>query len=352
MLFKKSLLRELRSTFGGVFAVLITTLVTVVVIRTLGRVAAGRVDADLVFPVIVFNTLNLASAALMLAIYISVILVMSRLWRDSEAVVWLTAGKNHSDFFSLILRFLWPLLILVAVLSMVVAPWSQKKIIAFEEELLARGDARRITPGQFRESYSNSTVFFVENPDSENGRIGAVFVRSTQPGGNVSLIASLTGRLEIDSESQPWVILERGYRTDFTPGILESRVIEFDLYKLRSESNIPSAAKDLPVKALPTKELVERSDPFANGEKVMRFGLPLLTLGLGFLALPMAISATRSSKSVNLILALIIYLLSTNLLTLFSLIVNRGYLSFDRAIWPLPVLLMLIAFVSSWRKMR
>ncbi len=352
MLFQKSLLRELRSAFGGVFAVLITTLVTVVLIRTLGRAAAGRVDSDLVFPLIVFNALNFMSAALTLAIYVSIILVLSRWWRDSEAVVWLSAGKGLFDFFGPIWRFLWPLLIVVGTMSMVVAPWSQQKIIAFEEELRARGDARRVTPGQFRESYSGSTVFFVENPDSANGRIGSVFVRSVQPGGGFSVVASSTGRFEVDSESQPWVILERGYRADFTPGILEARVTQFDVYRLRSESNIPTATSDLPIKAIPTLELVRRSDPIANSEKVMRFGLPLLAFSLGLLALPMAIRSTRSTKSVNLILALIIYLLSTNLLTSFSLIVNQGLLSFDLAIWPLPSVLMLIAFFLTWQKVR
>ena len=68
MLFQKSLLRELRSTSGGVFAVLLTTLVTMILIRALGRAAAGRVDGELVLPLIVFNTINLLNTVLMLAI--------------------------------------------------------------------------------------------------------------------------------------------------------------------------------------------------------------------------------------------------------------------------------------------
>lgn len=50
MLFQKALLRELRSTAGGVLAVLLTTLVTMILIRALGRAASGRVDGELVRP--------------------------------------------------------------------------------------------------------------------------------------------------------------------------------------------------------------------------------------------------------------------------------------------------------------
>lgn len=352
MIFQKSLLRELRSTFGGVFAVLITTLVTVVLIRTLGRAAAGRIDTDLVFPLIVFNALNFMSAALTLAIYVSIILVLSRWWQDSEAVVWLTAGKSLFDFFSPIWKFLWPLLILLSAMSMVVAPWSQHQLIAFEEELRNRGDSGRVIPGQFRESYSGATVFFVENPDAENGRLGAVFVRSIQPNGTHSVIASSSGRFITDLESQPWVILERGYRIDYTPGLLGARTTQFDLYRLRSDYSTPTTPLDLPIKAISTIELFGRSDPAANREKVMRLGLPLLALGLASLALPMAIGSMRSIKSLNLILALIIYLLATNLLTFFALVTNQGWLSFGIAVWPLPFALTVTALIATRLKMR
>ncbi|NDF99311.1 MAG: LptF/LptG family permease [Chitinophagia bacterium] len=244
------------------------------------------------------------------------------------------------------------MLLLVAAMSVVVSPWSQQQIIAFEEELRARGDARRVTLGQFRESHSGSTVFFIENPDAANGRTGSVFVRSVQPNGSYSVVASLSGRFEIDSESQSWVVLERGYRADFTPGILESRLTQFDLYRLRSESSIPSVSSDFPVKAVSTLELLARSDPPASGQKLVRLGLPLLTLSLGLLAFPLALRSTRSTKSLNLIIALIVYLLSTNLLTSFALIVNQGWLSFELAIWPLPAALMLIALLSIWLRAR
>jgi len=352
MLFQKSLLRELRSAFGGVFAVLITTLVTVVLIRTLGRAAAGRVDTDLVFPLIIFNTLNFMSAALTLAIYVSIILVLSRWWRDSEAVVWMTAGKSLSAFYRPIWRFLWPLLILVTVMSVLIAPWSQERIVAFEEELRQRGDASRVTPGQFRESYTGSTVFFVENPDAINGSIGTVFVRTMQSAGAQSVVMSSTGSLTRDAEAQNWMILERGYRVDFTPGSLESRFTKFDIYRIRVDNAVQAQKADLPIKAISSAALFGRSDSVASGEKVLRFGLPLVAFGLGLLAVPMSVVSNRSARSINLIFVLLIYLLSTNLLTSSALIVNQGRLSFEMAVWPVSAVLVLAALGLTWWRSR
>jgi lipopolysaccharide export system permease protein len=119
MLFHKSLLRELRSTAGGVLAILMTTLVTMILIRALGRVASGRVDGELVLPLIVFNTVSLMNTVLMLTVYISVLMVLSRWWRDSEMVIWLASGKSLLDFVKPVWRFLWPMMLVVAVLSTV-----------------------------------------------------------------------------------------------------------------------------------------------------------------------------------------------------------------------------------------
>ena len=165
MLFQKSLLRELRSTSGGVFAVLLTTLVTMILIRALGRAAAGRVDGELVLPLIVFNTINLLNTVLMLTAYIAILMVLSRWWRDSEMVIWLSSGKSQLSFVKPIWRFIWPMMALVAMLSLVVTPWAQQQILAFEDEIQNRTDAQRASPGQFRESASGRRVFFLENPD-------------------------------------------------------------------------------------------------------------------------------------------------------------------------------------------
>ena len=122
MIFQKSLLRELRSAAGGVLAVLLTVLVTMTLIRVLGRAASGRVDSELVVPLIVFNTISLMHLVLMLTVYVAVLIVLSRWWKDSEMVIWLASGKGLTDLIKPVCRFVWPIMLAVAVLSMLVSP--------------------------------------------------------------------------------------------------------------------------------------------------------------------------------------------------------------------------------------
>ena len=348
MLFQKSLLRELRSTAGGVLAVLMTTLLTVILIRALGRAASGRVDGELVVPLIVFNTVALMSTVLMLTVYISILMVLSRWWRDSEMVIWLTSGKSLTDLIRPVWRFLWPMLLVITLVSTTVAPWARQQITAFEDEIKNRGDAQRVSPGQFRESLSGKRVFFVENPDDENGRIGTVFVRSDEGDGRRVILLSSTGRFEQDAEGQSWVVLERGHRNDLVVGKLESRTTAFDVYRIRLDQGAPVGRAQETVRSMPITELVQRTEPTARGELLIRIGLPLLTVALAILAIPLAVTNVRSGRAINLLLALLIYLIASNLFGAAKGVVAQDKMHIALALGIVPAVILAITAVMFW----
>ena len=348
MLFQKSLLRELRTTTGGVLAVLLITLVTMTLIRILGRAASGRIDSELVLPLIVFNTIGLMHVVLMLTVYIAVLIVLSRWWRDSEMVIWLSSGKGLTDFIVPVLKFALPLMVLVGLLSMFASPWARDQTLSFEDEIRARGDAQRISPGQFRESLSGQRVFFLETPDDEAGKIGTVFVRSVEASGRHMVLVSSTGRFETDPEGQQWVVLEKGYRTDYLPGSLESRTMGFERYRVRLEQPIVSPRAGESLGATGTLELARRDDQASKGELALRLGFPLLTLSLAVLAIPLSVTSARTGRATNLIVALLIYVTASNLFSVIKSLLTQGALSFTIAWWLLPGLLLMLAAALFW----
>ncbi len=352
MIFQKSLLRELRSAAGGVLAVLLTVFVTMTLIRVLGRAASGRVDSELVVPLIVFNTISLMHIVLMLTVYVAVLIVLSRWWKDSEMVIWLASGKGLTDLIRPVCRFVWPIMLAVAVLAMFVSPWARGQIISFEEEIRGRGDAQRVSPGQFRESLSGQRVFFLESPDDEAGRIGTVFVRSVEPSGQHVLLVSSTGRFEKDAQGQQWVVLEKGYRTDYTPGALEARTMGFGTYRVRLDQAIASPKLGQSLGATGTLELMGREDRAAKGEMAIRFGFPLLTLALAILAIPLAVTSARSGRATNLIIALLVYVTASNLFSVIKSLLSQGKLSFAIGWWLLPAAMLAVAAVLFWWRSR
>jgi lipopolysaccharide export system permease protein len=127
MLFEKSLRRDLVNLAGVVFAALFTILVTTTLVRTLGRAAVGRVDTASILPLLAFFAINAMPVLLVLTLYIAVLMALTRAYRDAEMVIWFASGRSLTDFVMPVMRFAFPLVVVVAVLSFSLAPWANQQ---------------------------------------------------------------------------------------------------------------------------------------------------------------------------------------------------------------------------------
>jgi lipopolysaccharide export system permease protein len=105
-----------------------------------------------VLALIAFAVLNYLPTILILTSFISVLVVITRSYRDSEMVVWFASGQSLTRWIAPVLTFGLPIVILVAVISLVAIPWAQLKSNEFTERFEKREDLQRVAPGQFRES--------------------------------------------------------------------------------------------------------------------------------------------------------------------------------------------------------
>ena len=94
MIFHRALLREFAGLAGAVFMTLFAIAVTTRLIRLLGQAAGGKFPSDAVFAFLGFFALGALPVLLSLTMFISVLLTMTRSWRDSEMVIWFGAGLS------------------------------------------------------------------------------------------------------------------------------------------------------------------------------------------------------------------------------------------------------------------
>jgi lipopolysaccharide export system permease protein len=94
MLFQQALRRDLFNLAGAVFATLFTVMVTTTSIRLLGGAAANRLASADVLPLIAFASVNYIPVLMVLTLYITVLLALTRAYRDSEMVVWFASGLS------------------------------------------------------------------------------------------------------------------------------------------------------------------------------------------------------------------------------------------------------------------
>ncbi|MDR0702701.1 MAG: LPS export ABC transporter permease LptF [Azoarcus sp.] len=323
MIFRRALQREFVHAACAVFVVLFAVLITTVLIRLLGQAAGGRVPADAVLALIGFGSLADLPIVLTLTVFLGVLLSLSRGYRDSEMVVWFSSGMPLTAWIAPVLRFALPLVLLVGGVTLFLGPWAHQKSAEYRVQLESRDDTQRIAPGVFRESSGAKRVFFVEVGADDGGKVSNVFV-SEEKEDRLSVVMASRGSLHTDGKGSRYVILEQGRRYDGRPGTPEYRVMTFDRYQLRVESNQQSVGPSK-MRAKPTLDLLQKPDRRALGELVFRFGTPMAVLLLALLAIPLSFVNPRAGRTNNLLLAIFIYLIYNN-----AILVCQSWVSQDR----------------------
>ena len=350
MIFRRALQRELASVAGATFTVLFSILVTWTLITILGRAAGGKVASGDVLALIAFAVLNYLPTILILTSFISVLVVITRSYRDSEMVVWFASGQSLTRWIAPVLVFGLPLVILVAVISLVAIPWAQLKSNEFTERFEKREDLQRVAPGQFRESAAADRVFFVESSAARSTTVVQnVFVNTIDQGVNTTVVAK-EGQIEPDGKGGQYLVLKNGRRYQGTPGKPDFQSMEFERYRMRVGSQAPVMG-DLKVEGLSTAALMAMPrNQYADAELQYRITWPIMCVVLMLLAIPLGFVNPRAGASTNLILALLIFFTYLNLTKTAEQAVKQAKVGFGAAWWPLHVLVLLAALaLFAWR---
>lgn len=349
MIFRRALRRELVSTAGAVFTTLFTITITVMLIRILGQAAGGRVASQDVIALIGFAALNYLPIILILTGFISVLLVVSRSYQDSEMVVWFASGLSLSQWVRPVLSFGMPIVVLTAMLSFAVTPWANRQSAEFRERFQKRGDISRVSPGKFQESSSSNRVFFVEGVETDASKVRNVFV-NTVKGSQNSIVVAEEGLVTTDDNGDKFLVMNRGRRYDVAQDQSDFRVMEFERYGVLVAEHSEAIEGDKSARSQPTRVLLENPNNFNMGELLWRIALPLMGLLLMLLAIPLSFVNPRGGRSGNLLIALLVFVIYSNMSSVFQTMVVQGRLAIWLAWWPIHVLAGLaIALLFAWR---
>jgi lipopolysaccharide export system permease protein len=309
-IFRRELVREFAGMGLLVFSILLGIVVLSQLIRLLGEAVGGALAAEGVPALMGFAALNYLPVLLSLSLFLSVLLALSRSYRDSEMVVWFSSGIGLTRWIAPVLWYALPVVAVIALLSLVLSPWALTKAEEFKQRLNSRDDVTAATPGVFRESGSGDRVYFIEKIEEGQKRINNIFVQSVQHG-KMGTVAAKEGMQEIAPNGDRFLILLNGTRYEGVPGQADYRVVQFERYAMRIETEEARrpAAK---LQSLSTLELLDKPDSWNISELEWRLSLPLSALILALLAIPLSFVNPRAGRSFNLIAALVIYMIYNN----------------------------------------
>ena len=348
MIFQRAAIREFTHTAAGVFVALFAILMTTQLIRLLGDAAGGKLASEAVIALLGFRAISYLPVLLSLTLFVAVLMTLSRWYRDSEMVVWLASGIPLTAWVKPVLKFVGPPVVVIAVLSLLLAPWATQKSEAYRQSMDQRDDVARVSPGTFNESSGADRVFFVESIAGEDGKVKNVFISSIQQG-RLGVMATAQGHTETVPNGDRFLVLDKGRRYEGTAGTAEYRVMEFDRYALRIETKEARGFEDSP-RTKPLWELLRDRQPANLAELLWRLGLTLAALNLAVLAIPLAFVNPRAGRTNNLVFALLTYMIYSNLLSVSQAWVAQGKLRFEIGVWAVHVGMFVLLIVLFYRR--
>lgn len=317
------LIKEVFYSLLGVTPVVLLIFLSDRFVRYLADAAAGKIPSELILTLITLKFLSVLVILLPLTFYIAVMLALGRLYKDSEMIVLAACGVGPLRILAAIFKLSLGVALLVSLLSLYVSPWAITKSNELKARAQAASEITGLTPGRFKESRSGDRVIYVERIAPDRRSMSNVFVQSREQG-KLGIVSAERGVQTLDKESgDQFIVLENGRRYEGTPGSADYKVVQFARYSVRINEAEPGEISQQHA-AQESRVLLTSTERGAAAELQWRFSMPLSVILLAALAVQLARAAPRQGKYAKVLLAILVYLVYTNLLG-----ISRAWLERD-----------------------
>jgi lipopolysaccharide export system permease protein len=347
-IFKKSLSHELIATAGATFLILIGIMIAQRAGYLVRNAEKGLIPNDAIVTMLGFGIVKFLPIILSLTIFLAVLLTLTRWHRDSEMAVWFSSGLSMASWIRPILNFAIPVVVVILLLSFIVTPWATRKVEDYRVQLKGRDELSALSAGTFKESSSGDRIYFIESFDELGKIVKNIFVQSTQHQKTGVIVASEGNRFKAKNDDN-FIVLKKGRRYEGKPNTAEVSNTEFESYAIRVETKEVTRGPDTTT-AKPTHLLLGSQKNIDKAELQWRFSIPLSALVLVLLAVPLSFVDPRAGRSLNLMFAILIYMVYNNMLSIFQAWVTQGKLISWIGLWPVHLLFIMLGFYLYYRR--
>ncbi|MCF6217966.1 MAG: LPS export ABC transporter permease LptF [Gammaproteobacteria bacterium] len=349
MIIKRYLWRELLFTFGAVFLVLVLIMAGHTFVRYMGFVAEGRVSADMVLQLFGIKLVKAMGQLLPFAWFISVTLTFGRLYKDNEMTIFSAVGLPSIGVLRLVMGPTLLCAALVALFTFYLDPLNQEHYYKLTDQAATQSEMSAITAGRFNTIKGSDRVFYVESISDDKQEMYNIFIQGGSDGA-LDVFSAPRARQMVDRESgDRYLVLQDGYRFERDPVSGDLLRYEYEEASIRIEQpEVTSSSRKR--RAYPTEQLWLSDDPKDSAELHWRLAMPLSVLLLSLLAVLLSYTTPREGRFGKLFIALLAYIVYSNLLGMGKSWVAAGKVDPLIGLWWIHLLaVLLVITLYVWR---
>ena len=332
MIIERYLLKDIIYTLVAVTLVLTVIYLGNRFVIFLTDAALGGAPLRTIMTLLLLKTVGAMVVVLPMALYLAILFVFGRLYKDSEMTALTACGVSMGRIVRTVLFFSLAMAALVAFISLYLKPWAEEQSYSIQDRVEASSEISGITAGRFNESSRGDGVIYMEELSQDMKDMHNVFVQY-QRGGEEVVLVSKSAYQKVDAATgDHYLVLVDGHRYERPPGTARFRIVQFKEHAvlIRPQKVVPSDRKRW---ALPSHQLWTSGSNADDAELQWRLSMPVSTLVLAMLAVSLSRTTPRQGRFGKLFNAILAYIIYSNLLAMAQTWLGRGMIPPWLGLW-------------------
>jgi len=320
-------------------------------VLTLQESISFGIPINELMPLVGFNMLRDIPIILTLSLFLSIIITISQLYKNSEAVVMNSIGIDDRAFMNLIKPIVFFTFVIIFYLTIFAVPWAKQQKSYAEDETVNASEFSFITEGKF-ESFKNGEIVFYAaeakvNDIVDEQNMEEIFIYAIDNENPVIVLASEATKYTDAKSNSIYLRLKDGTRYEGLPSSNNINILNFEKYDLEivsgdAQKSISSFSE---IEERNTIDLLREGGVNANAEIQWRISQPISVLILSIFGVFLGKSSPRTGKGINLIIGVVFFMLYNNALLVAKSAIESGQLSPLIGMWGIHLLLLLILLI-------
>jgi|LQYC01.1.fsa_nt_gi lipopolysaccharide export system permease protein len=348
LIINRYLIAEIIKPLASMLVVLVIIFAAYSTNRYFADAISGLMSIKTIIILILLKIVIALEVVLPASLYLAVIVGLGRLYNDNEMTALFASGVALRRVLAVVLVFSLPVALLGGSFSLAVRPWAYEQFFWLKAKAKAEFDVSRLQAGKFYKIGEGNRVIFIEKIDRARQRAEGVFLQKDQKGENdmLEVLYAKEAYQRLDPATGRQVIRFLGvcfYEFPRT-GEWSGRAMESSQYTLSlwPQEIMPVEYK---TKAASTFHLARSDNPSDIAELQGRVSVPLATILLALLGVPLSRIEPRKGKHTNLPIAIVIYGFYNSIVTVAKLGVEQSRIPPLLGIWWVQVLLAGALFI-------
>ena len=308
-------------------------------------------------PLVSLNMIRDLTLILTLSLFLAIILSISQLYKNSEAIVMNSMGLSDKHFIVFIQPPVLLTFVIIFFLTIYAVPWAKQQKNIVEEESKNASEFSFITEGEFEEFKQGDIVFYASESKTLDTvgeqNMEEIFIYASNKGKPVIVLASEAKKYIDSTNNSIYLRLKDGVRYQGIPSDENINILNFDIYDIEIVSGElqKSLAIYTKIEGKSTFDLIKEGGSYANAELQWRLSQPIMVLILSVFGVFLGKASPRSGKGVNLLIGVIVFMLYNNALLIAKSAIELSQMDPVIGLWGVHLLvLMFLILLYQFRK--